>query len=392
MQWLVPFLCLLPLLAGAGEQPGPGLGTVELEVPDRSAGERRKALSEGLDRVLVRLTGHARLSDLTALNPVRAGNPARWLAQYRYQEQKPGPGATPGPGGERTRLLLKARFDVSGLLKRLGELNAPVWDENRPAVLVWLVVQEPASGKIVARASDHRVRTFLEQAARRRGLPVVLPRMDQADRDTIRAADIRGRFDEPIRQASKRYDTPLVITAVLYSGSAPRLRWRLLDNGREEISGNLNVADMKTGVNRWVDRLTRHLVELYAVRGSDERLIRIRVQQLQRLQDWNRLHRHLLGLAGMHSVELRRLSGASATFRARFAGAPEKLERLAKLQPGLASCGDQGTLVAATAGSGSDTAPAEAVGPASGGPAGPGKRPGEPFELEFCWRGTETSG
>lgn len=399
MRWLVLVLvlvlvlCLAPLLAGAEEQSKPELGDVELTVPDRTSGERRQALSEGLDRVLVRLTGFRKPSELSSLAPVRADDPARWVTQYRYEDKK-SEGKSGDPGGG-LGLVLKARFDISGLFERLGELDAPVWDQNRPAVLLWLVVQEPTGGDIVGRDSDHPARALLEKAARRRGLPVVLPRMDDTDRDTIRAAEIRGQFDEPVRKASRRYDTPLVATAVLYTGKNPRLRWRLLDDGRKETSGNRQVEGMAAGLNAWVDAVTRHLVELYAVRGSEERSIRIRVRQLDRLQDWNRLHRHLLGLAGMRSVQLRHLEGATATFDTRFAGPPAKLERLAKLQPGLGSCGDKGTLVAATAQAGSASRRAEGATRGPDGDAGQqSRRPPrtEPFRLEFCWRGAGDDG
>ena len=341
-------LLVLALPALAASAPDPELGRVEVSVPDRSAGARRNALREGLDQVLIRLTGDADPSQLASLDTVRSGNPARWVSQYSYREVD-AEGQQRSSGDEEKGLQLQARFDVSGLLERLGELNAPVWDENRPAVLVWLVVQEPTSGELLARDSEHRVRALLEEAARRRGLPIVLPRMDTEDRSVIQAADIRGRFDEPVREASARYETPLVATAVLYTGDSPRLRWRLLDGGEERTGNTLTTPRLEEGLRDWVNRVTDYLVELYAVRGAREREIDIRVQHLTELRDWNQLQTFLGGLAGMRSIQLRHLQGDTAEFRARFAGPATKLERLGKLQPGLESCEDDRALAAVSA-------------------------------------------
>lgn len=376
MRLLRPFVLLLlsvPALAVA--QPDPELGRVELSVPDRTASARRDALREGLDRVLIRLTGSANLSQLPSLDGLRSGAPARWVSQYSYREAAEEEAQQASVDGDQGPKL-RARFDVSGLLERLGERNSPVWDENRPALLVWLVVQEPTSGELLARDSSHKVRALLEDAARRRGLPIVLPRMDSKDRSVVQAADIRGRFDEPVQQASARYDAPLVATAVLYRGDSPRLRWRLLDSGEERTGGTLSMPGLEQGLQNWVSRVTDYLVRLYAVRGKKERKIDIRVQGLAQLQDWNRLQDFLSGLAGMRSVQLHHLQGETAGFQARFAGPATKLERLAKLQPGLGSCEDDRALAAVSA------RVDETPSPDSGG-SEPAVKPES--TVEFCW-------
>ncbi len=378
---MLPLLALLVLFvpAPAVSAPEPELGRVELEVPGRTPGARRDALGEGLDRVLIRLTGSADPSRLASLEGLRSGSPAQWVSQYSYREidaENPDQSS----GDDEKTLQLQARFDVSGLLERLGEINAPVWDENRPAVLIWLVVQEPTSGELLGRDSNHRVRTLLEEAARERGLPIVLPRMDSDDRSVIQAADIRGRFDEPVRQASERYDTPLAATAVLYTGDSARLRWRLLDSGEERTGNTLTVSRLEQGVRDWVNGMTDYLVGLYAVRGERERDIDIRVKDLARLQDWNRLQNFLGGLAGMRSIQLRHLEGQTAGFQARFAGPATKLERLAKLLPGLGSCEDDRALAAVSARTdepgATDSAGAET------------EAKQRKSTLEFCWNGS----
>jgi hypothetical protein len=378
MRLLRLFALLLPIPVLAVAQPRVELGRVELTVPDRTASARRDALREGLDRVLIRLTGLTDPAQRASLDRLRSGDPARWVSQYSYRdadEEKPRQGSQEGEAKPR----LRARFDVSGLLDELGQRNAPVWDENRPALLVWLVVQEPTSGELVARGSDHRVRALLEEAARRRGLPIVWPRMDSEDRSVIQPADIRGRFDQPVQQASARYDAPLVATAVLYRSDSPRLRWRLLDSGQERTGSTLTMTGLEEGLRNWVSRVTDYLVDLYAVRGQKAGTINLRVRGLSQLQHWNRLQDFLRGLAGMRSVQLRQLEGETAVFRARFAGPATKLERLAKLEPALGSCQDDRALAAVSASS--DETPSTSAGGAT-----PAVKPES--TVEFCWDGS----
>ena len=63
--------------------------------------------------------------------------------------------------------------------------------------------------------------------------------------DTLAVADIRGRFDGPLLQASRRYETDWVATAVLYDsgqGGATTLNWRLLQDG-DAVASSRDRAD-----------------------------------------------------------------------------------------------------------------------------------------------------
>lgn len=368
MKQLLSLLFLLALALPVGaDVTAPG--EVSLEVADRGAGARSEALSEGLRRVLVRLTGMREPQQSAQLSALLEADPSRWVLQYSYQEMQEDGGSEQGREDEDApSLTLAASFDVPGLSRRLARLGAPVWGTQRPAVLFWLVEQGVGRGEFIGREDRGDSAQELRRTARERGLPVTLPELDGTDRGRVRPADVRGRFDEPVLEASERYGNALVVTAVLYDGSSPRLRWRLFEQGRQQREGEITEGSRKDMLAGLVHGISDYVAELYAVRGGQGRQMRLRIRELSELADWKTARDHLAGLAGMEALHVDRLDGATATFIGRFSGSRAQLERLARLLPDLRDC------------------PRE-MGP----PADPSGEevaedgPDAENELEFCW-------
>jgi hypothetical protein len=310
-------------------------GAVAIQVEDRSAQTRREALEAGLEQVLVRLTGRVEADAETRV--LLEGDPSRWVLQYGYEERA-------GERDEQTEqdsaptLWLTARFDVQALAQRLTSAGAQVWPLERPPVLVWLVDQGAARGDILARGAEQPLMDALNEAARRRGVTLLLPEMDGTDRSRIQAADIRGQFEAPLASASQRYGAAFVVSAVLYRGAEPRLRWRLSQQGEVLDRGQTTLPSADQAVAVLVDRIADQLVSLYAISSQQVSPVQIDVSDLRRLQDWHALKTWLGDLAGMESLSLVSLRQDNALFEARFAGSAEKLERLAGLYPHLGRC------------------------------------------------------
>lgn len=354
------------------------LGKVSIKVVDRSADTRTEALSEGLEQVLTRLTGLRHPKDAPGPAAILASEPSRWVLQYSYEKLEPEEETAPeqltgeGEAAETPTLRLSAAFDVDALSQRLGESAAPVWGRQRPAVLFWVVEQGPAHGRFLSRDDEGPATDALRETGEARGLPVLLPSLDGEDRRNLRPADVRGRFDGPVLEASQRYGTGLVVTAVLYQGSEPHLRWRLLDGGEEVQSGDLRDGEATHLLSELVHRVTGHVADLYAVRGNAGSEVRLRVHELSDLQDWKTARDYLHGLAGMQALHIESLEATTVTFAGRFSGEIKKLERLVELQPALGSCPALGTDVRSEplSGPGSATETDDVA---------------SPRVLEFCW-------
>src|SRR5690606_33942560 len=91
------------------------LGDVRVPVVDRTPEARTAALADGLDRVLVRLTGSRSGPAEPGLAELRR-DPSRWVQQFSYEG-----------GSADQELALDVRFDVPVLMRQLEQAGSPVW-------------------------------------------------------------------------------------------------------------------------------------------------------------------------------------------------------------------------------------------------------------------------
>ncbi|MEQ8259328.1 MAG: DUF2066 domain-containing protein [Alcanivorax sp.] len=342
---IVGFLCASPVFAAdAGEVSVPLQG----EQP-RGAEAREQALRQGLETIIRRVTGRDQVADLPGVAGMLE-DPSRWLMRYAYE------GGTPP--------RLRAVFDDRALVRHLSDQGAPVWSGERPPVLVWLVSEGAGRGRMVA-AGDSLAEK-LTSAAARRGVALTLPEWDQRDRDTLAVADIRGRFDGPLLQASCRYDTDWIATAVLYDSGragAATLNWRLLQDEETVANSRDRADDSGAALDRLVDVIADRIAERYSVgSGTDngvddagdggparpapttEALVDrsgwITVRGVRSLSDWQRLRQALADLGPMRSVALRVASDDRVQFEVDFAGGRSQLIRSVTGVEGLSECDD----------------------------------------------------
>ncbi|MBZ2188302.1 DUF2066 domain-containing protein [Alcanivorax sp. JB21] len=299
------------------------LNAVEVAVADRSTAARNAALREGLEQILVRITGQRSPGSVPGAEALLS-QPGTWVEQFSYSTR-----------GDNLRL--HARFDLRGISEQLASAGAPVWGRSRPTVLVWVAADR---GDILSRESSTSLAGSLQRQAAFRGLPLRLPEMDAEDRSRISAADVRGRFDRQIQNASQRYDAPLVVSAVYYSSGRPSMRWRLLQDGNSLRDGQLDASSEADLGDALVDAVADYLAELYAVRGGDASALVLRVEGLERLQAWHEVQQFVARQSGVRGVTLQRLAGSAAEMRLDFTGDPAQLERLLRLHQHLGVCRD----------------------------------------------------
>jgi uncharacterized protein len=302
------------------------MGEIRVAVADRSVEARQQALREGLGEVLVRLTGDPAVSSSAAVAPLLR-DPSRWAQQFGYEA-----GVTPD------LLMLTARFDIPILMRELERASVPVWTLTRPGTLFWVVVQRGGAGEILSQGSTDPAVASMLGRAQARGLPVILPVMDAQDVAVIQPADIRGQFDQVIARASARYPSVFSVTAVLYPGSAPQLRWRLMHMGRIEESGQIDAMDEAEAMRLLVDRVTGLIAPRYVVTPGDTRAQRLVIQGVASLDDWRQVTTHIQGLAGVAQLHVANLSGRQLELALQFSGQPSQLPALLGLNPRLAPC------------------------------------------------------
>jgi len=302
------------------------LGDVQVPVVDRSAEARAEAFAEALDEVLVRLTGDRQVEGRSALASVRR-DPSRWVQQFSYE----GSDAA-------ASLTLSVRFAIPVLIRQLEQAAIPVWTTVRPDTLFWLVVQRGAAGEIMSASGSDPALQGLMSAAQARGLPVALPLMDAEDQGRIRAADIRGHFDNVLQQAAARYAAPFNVAAVLYPGANTQIRWRLMYQGRVEDSGEVTGGTEEEAILALVDEVTSRIAPRYTVRPGAPVRYRLKVTGVGSLDDWQGVTGHAGRLAGVTDLSVASLAGSELLLDLSFTGEADQLQALMSLDPRFVPC------------------------------------------------------
>jgi hypothetical protein len=215
-RFLPAFVAVLMLLvcSDAAAVMAPGLHEGIVPVADKSDSSRADAMRAALAQVLIKLTGDSAVAKQAGAADILRET-QRYVLEYRYQSAaQPAAGTPP--------LSLWVRFDATAVDQAVAAAGLPLWGRERPATLVWLVVEDGGNATIVNADDTHGYVQVLQAQALRRGLPLVLPLLDLTDQTHISADDIRRNDADRIRSASARYAADATLSAVV-SQTSPGL-------------------------------------------------------------------------------------------------------------------------------------------------------------------------
>jgi hypothetical protein len=285
------------VLTGAGTLPAAGpedLYQATVPVAGRDEAQRRTALGQALERVLIKLSGSRDVVRREAAREL-SGTAAGLVQQYRYDTL---PAAADGqPGG----LVLLARFDPVALDQALRERGLPRWEGSRPGVLLWLGLEQDGQRRFLQPEADPALAAAVERVARERGLSFLYPLLDLEDLGQVQAGDLWGGFETRVREASARYQADLILVGRLTPEAA---EWRLLQPGQGESWGSRGApAEALTeGLQAAVDRIASRLA-LGPATGA-ARGVLVEVQGVRDLAGFLRADAYLRGLGGVDRVTL----------------------------------------------------------------------------------------
>lgn len=284
----------------------------EVVVEDQSSEAREEGLSRALAQVLVKTTGDPAAPRTPGVYEYLERAP-RYVQQYQYRTERR---TRPGEEAPERVLLLSARFDPATVESILREAELARWGQERPTVLVWLVLQS-GDGRELVGAERPVVAESVRRAATRRGLPVLLPLLDLADQQAISKRELWGGFTESLVEASSRYGTQTFLLGRLTGSDEDWLgRWTLYDQGRESrFESRAKGLDgvLEEGVQSAAEALGRR----YAVPMSEQAgsRIRVAVDGVKNLADYDRVLDYLGGLTLVQSARLEAVQGNTMSLR-----------------------------------------------------------------------------
>lgn len=310
---------LMPLLVNA--QPANHYrGLASMEDGETMAGAQRQALNA----VLTRLTGQSSQTLSEELSLSAADVSALIASQQRVRQPQLMP-----DGSRPEQTLLQVDFFPPAVDRLLRLQGLPRLGPERPAILVWLLVDEEpdveaeqlegeGAPSAAALADQH-----LADLAARFGLDFVQPLNDAFDLSHVGPSDIRGGFLESADPLLDRYDAGM--TAMLDLRRDEQTEWQARWFWRMEGRDHSLVTHqpfMGDALEAGAAALLQTMVERFGVRlgGESSRVRQVRVDGLFDAGQFAAVQQHLSGFSVVEAVRVLAARDQAVDFEIEVAG------------------------------------------------------------------------
>ena len=302
------------------------LYNVDVLVADETVASRNQAFKKGLGEVFIRISG-----DSAVMNKLSPPSPSRYVKQFSYE---PVTEPVENADGELLAHTLKLQYNGSSMEKYLLENGFPVWDKHRADVVIWVVVRDGKNEYVLKNTDQSVVKTAIESALARRGVPVHWPVYDSKDKKALSVADIRGGFKEPVLIASKRYSSGSALTgSIIWSGKQWQSSWSLLMES-ENPRWNLDNTDYGVLVDNAIDQAADVLGTVYAMHDNagDQQLTTIQfdIQSVNSIEKYRYIENYLAYLNVVENSKPLKIDGQNVVFEVTLRSSEEDFINLIK--------------------------------------------------------------
>jgi uncharacterized protein len=299
-------LLLLVVVSPLNADVVKGLYTALVPVEDHSEKERNRALRQGLQDVLVKLTGTLDIKNQPAVRRL-VSDASQYVVAFGYKNL---PQDNAGQGLE----IRYSESDIDGFMR---QQQLPVWPARRPALLVWVVTETPGEGqKLTAREESPEVYDELDALFSARGLPVRYPLLDLQDQLTLSVEDAWGLDVDPIARASERYNASgwLMVRAYQTATLDWKSAWMLSLQDEDyfnEVDGVKLDETLAKIANQVVDRVAAKFTYVPSNKAGQ---VAVRVSNISDFSDYSSLVALLRGLSMVSDVSVVSVDKTSVEF------------------------------------------------------------------------------
>lgn len=271
--------------------------------------ERQQAYNLALQEVLLKLTGRQD----TLENPEikrGIGNAQAYVESWTYRTA-PSAAASTLTTGNNEQLLLQIGFFPTAVQNLLNTARIPIWPQNRPETLLWVVVEQelgPSTMFGTTVDNDPEIMELIQKAAAKRGLPLLLPLLDFTDQRSLSIEQLRSFDQLAIRQASLRYGNESILALRIFrsvSGETiSKAQYLFRDQVQEldfiddslqpAVDGSINLAAEQLAAN--------YAVLLSGAEGTTE--VIMTVEGIKGLRDYSELMQYASSMATVDKVDL----------------------------------------------------------------------------------------
>ncbi|MCW4628110.1 MULTISPECIES: DUF2066 domain-containing protein [Marinomonas] len=322
------FLLLISvlLIPTANAVPVQGLYSAEINLPVTQSEDQMLSQAFGLaaEEVLIKVSGDKEAITNSVMAQAKRQASA-WVAQHSVASLSE---LISSDGGLVPGKQVRVTFYQESIDRFLSQNNLPVWGENRPSVLVWLVSETNGVRSLSGSREPSVVLNEFAQSANLAGLPIYAPLQDEVDKRTISTADVWGFFEDSIARASTRYQTDSVAAIRIsnYAGQMSGNLLVLLKGGESErfvLSGNT----LKAVVDQATTKLAKVFSSRYAsVRNSGSvSQLTVRVAGVESYNVMSKVQSYLESIGVVRNVTLLQVDGDTIEFALEIDGDKQKL-------------------------------------------------------------------
>lgn len=240
------------------------LYTGKILVTDKTQKTRVKAHRWAIEQVIAKVSGSREVLNDPKIKRVVQRQTANYIKSFAFITD------------EQDRTFLVDQFDQTKIDRLLKSVGASIWGQRRPNTVMWLVVEEGIQRAIIDEEQFPQLYDFIAQASDNRGLPIVLPTMDDKDKETIFTSDVWARFNRVVWQGSSRYEADNVVMArmrYVFADKEPEYKtgWLLefeLINGEDSLlKGEIN-GEQYSAVRDMVNQVGDYFAAEYAIESE----------------------------------------------------------------------------------------------------------------------------
>lgn len=315
-----------------------GIYSASALVADTSAEQRDAAANQMLLEVLVRASGTERVlvhqapADFMEDPEVYAEHPkfALWrsltqasnlISQYSYSntnqilrlEQ----------GQTVTAQLLELTFDELGVKRLLQGLHAPIWDANRPKVLIWLALDSRNGQNLISPDTNAPLSKVLQDQSALRGLPYSFPSLSSSNN---MFSYVWNLDEEMIVRRSLAYQADAILIGKVQSrGEEWGVSWNMF-LGAQSVDYSTTTAKLGEALVVGIDFATEELAQRYASQaGQGAGTYTLVISEVNKVQDYAALNNYLQGLSLTKGLRLVESSAEGLVYELQLSGGLDQL-------------------------------------------------------------------
>ena len=298
-----------------------GLYSQQIPVTNDGEAERNRAFREAFAAVVVKVSGDPRWLENLAIERAiaQAQNYVEATSYISESIQLPLEDNTLPLDSDEEQFytaeqrIISVNFAAALINELLEDAGIPVWDDNRPSVLVWMVLQNSAGEReFLTVGSNPEIVKVMQDFAAARGLPIIFPVLDFEDRISL-SENIAWNLDEAaISSASERYGADSILAGRLHFTASGELvgLWQFRFQEETDVFDGFD-SELKSYLYDPLNRITTQLAGYFAIlpESIDGDTVRLRIDGIKNLNDYSSLLNYVENLGLVATVTTAEVDG-----------------------------------------------------------------------------------